>query len=203
MQERFGYIPSALTNTQKIADMVDIIIPMGTMLLPDFVLPEEDQRIYESYLQTLVSKEEIQELQSSEWYLRYLSYKGLNWRFDYHFDTETIFECIHKKAGIALPKKLTESSPEELQTFSLTSYSEQKKTFLTTLAPEQNAYIERLEYELAVIHEMGFDGYFLIVADYIGWARKNGVPVGPGRGSAAGSLMAYLSGITDLDPTKY
>jgi len=50
---------------------------------------------------------------------------------------------------------------------------------------------------------MGFDGYFLIVADYIGWARKNGVPVGPGRGSAAGSLMAYLSGITDLDPTKY
>lgn len=63
--------------------------------------------------------------------------------------------------------------------------------------------IERLEYELVVVHEMGFDAYFLIVADYIGWARKQNIPVGPGRGSAAGSLMAYLTGITDIDPLSY
>ena len=50
---------------------------------------------------------------------------------------------------------------------------------------------------------MGFAGYFLIVADFIRWARENGVPVGPGRGSGAGSLVAYALGITDLDPLRY
>ena len=65
------------------------------------------------------------------------------------------------------------------------------------------AYDERLDYELGVIIEMGFPGYFLIVADFIGWARRNDVPVGPGRGSGAGSLVAYALGITDLDPLQY
>ena len=65
------------------------------------------------------------------------------------------------------------------------------------------AYDERLARELAVINGMGFAGYFLIVADFIGWARDNGVPVGPGRGSGAGSLVAYALGITDLDPIAY
>ncbi|MEO8385700.1 MAG: DNA polymerase III subunit alpha, partial [Betaproteobacteria bacterium] len=64
-------------------------------------------------------------------------------------------------------------------------------------------YMARLEYEIKTIAHMGFPGYFLIVADFIGWARKNGVPVGPGRGSGAGSLVAYSLGITDLDPLQY
>ena len=64
-------------------------------------------------------------------------------------------------------------------------------------------YVERLRRELDVIVEMGFAGYFLIVADFINWARNNGVPVGPGRGSGAGSLVAYALGITDLDPLAY
>ena len=59
------------------------------------------------------------------------------------------------------------------------------------------------EIELDVICQMGFAGYFLIVADFIRWARENGVPVGPGRGSGAGSLVAYSLGITDLDPLAY
>ncbi len=65
--------------------------------------------------------------------------------------------------------------------------------------PETN-YRERLKHELDVINEMGFPGYFLIVADFIHWAKKNDIPVGPGRGSGAGSLVAYALGITDLDP---
>ena len=65
------------------------------------------------------------------------------------------------------------------------------------------AYSERLAIELDVICKMGFEGYFLIVADFIGWARRNGVPVGPGRGSGAGSLVAYALGITDLDPLEH
>jgi len=64
-------------------------------------------------------------------------------------------------------------------------------------------YDERLQTELDVIIKMGFPGYFLIVADFIKWAKRNGVPVGPGRGSGAGSLVAYALTITDLDPLKY
>ena len=62
---------------------------------------------------------------------------------------------------------------------------------------------ERLEFEIKTILQMGFPGYFLIVADFINWAKTNGVPVGPGRGSGAGSLVAYSLGITDLDPLRY
>jgi DNA polymerase-3 subunit alpha len=64
-------------------------------------------------------------------------------------------------------------------------------------------YRERLDFEIRTIIQMGFAGYFLIVADFINWAKANGVPVGPGRGSGAGSLVAYSLGITDLDPITY
>ena len=64
-------------------------------------------------------------------------------------------------------------------------------------------YEERLEFEIATILKMGFPGYFLIVGDFINWAKNNGCPVGPGRGSGAGSLVAYSLGITDLDPLQY
>ena len=64
-------------------------------------------------------------------------------------------------------------------------------------------YFERLDIELDVIRGMGFPGYFLIVADFIRWARENDIPVGPGRGSGAGSLVAWVLGITDLDPLHH
>jgi len=69
--------------------------------------------------------------------------------------------------------------------------------------PEKITYQKRLDFEIRTIIQMGFAGYFLIVADFINWARANGVPVGPGRGSGAGSLVAYCLRITDLDPLKY
>jgi len=82
------------------------------------------------------------------------------------------------------------------------------KQRLSVLLPEQaaqmqQAYNQRLELELDVINKMGFPGYFLIVADFIRWAKQNGIPVGPGRGSGAGSLVAYALTITDLDPLEY
>lgn len=64
-------------------------------------------------------------------------------------------------------------------------------------------YHARLDFELGIIEQMGFPGYFLIVADFIGWAKAQGIPVGPGRGSGAGSLVAYALTITDLDPLAY
>ncbi len=68
---------------------------------------------------------------------------------------------------------------------------------------KKQVYIDRLNFELDIIIQMGFPGYFLIVMDFIQWAKSNGVPVGPGRGSGAGSLVAYVQKITDLDPLAY
>ncbi|RJP93975.1 MAG: DNA polymerase III subunit alpha [Desulfobacteraceae bacterium] len=68
---------------------------------------------------------------------------------------------------------------------------------------DESVYQERVDYEISVINNMGFPGYFLIVADFIEYSKKNGIPVGPGRGSAAGSLVAYSLGITDLDPIEH
>ena len=62
---------------------------------------------------------------------------------------------------------------------------------------------ERMEYELGIIRQMGYSGYFLIVWDFINYSRRHDIPVGPGRGSAAGSIVAYLTGITSIDPLKY
>jgi len=73
----------------------------------------------------------------------------------------------------------------------------------TVRAAKWPEYLARLEFETNTIIQMGFPGYFLIVADFIRWGKSNGVPVGPGRGSGAGSLVAYVLGITDLDPLRY
>ena len=68
---------------------------------------------------------------------------------------------------------------------------------------QRKPYDERLEFELKVINDMGFPGYFLIVMEFIKWSKENGIPVGPGRGSGAGSLVAYALLITDIDPLEY
>ena len=220
MQILFGFLPEALSNTVKIAEMIKMDIETGWILIPTFELPEKDQIIYEKAIQierdqevyTLGSFSDLdnkkrgpvlKELDSSEWYLRYLSFKWLNWRYDYGLTETEIFELVQKLDKPSLDKKLTETSPEELKALSLTYYSDKKKIFLSKLDQKQQDYIERLEYELVVIHEMWFDAYFLIVADYINWAREHDIPVGPWRWSAAGSIMAFLSGITDIDPMEY
>jgi DNA polymerase III alpha subunit len=78
-----------------------------------------------------------------------------------------------------------------------------KLTQIQPTPPDPVVYGARLDLELGVITKMGFAGYFMIVADFIGWAKRNGIPVGPGRGSGAGSLVAYSLGITELDPLQY
>ncbi len=70
-------------------------------------------------------------------------------------------------------------------------------------ATSREDYFERLDFELGVIRQMGFPGYFLIVSDFIKWAKQQGIPVGPGRGSGAGSVVAWALTITDLDPLRY
>ncbi len=74
---------------------------------------------------------------------------------------------------------------------------------LDLVSHREEEYKERMKYELSVIHEMGFDEYFLIVRDFVTYAKEKGIPVGPGRGSGAGSLVAFFVGITDVDSMKY
>ena len=80
-----------------------------------------------------------------------------------------------------------------------------EKRFSEYLADDidKSEYYQRLQVEIKIIQEMNFSGYFLIVADFINWSRANDIPVGPGRGSGAGSLVAYALGITDIDPIFY
>ncbi len=99
---------------------------------------------------------------------------------------ETLEDYLRLTAREGLEKRLIERYPTE-----------------TVRESHRQHYADRLELEIKTIIEMGFPGYFLIVADFINWAKQNGVPVGPGRGSGAGSLVAYSLGITDLDPIPY
>lgn len=145
----------------------------------------------------------MKKLGSEEWYLRHVCITGLNTRYGFGFDEDIINEFIHKKDIPGTEKELTEMSVSELKTLSQSYYTDKKITLIAALTPEQQVIIDRLEYELVVVDLMGFNGYFNIVSDFINYAKNNGVPVGPGRGSAAGALLAYLSGITDIDPLPY
>ena len=111
---------------------------------------------------------------------------------EYHFPrfavprSESLDSYLENLAKEGLEKRLSEMGTGE-----------------ETIARGPEEYFTRLGKELGTIKSMGFSGYFLIVSDFINYAKKNGIPVGPGRGSAAGSLVAYSLGITDLDPLRY
>ncbi|MEW6314564.1 MAG: DNA polymerase III subunit alpha [Pseudomonadota bacterium] len=101
-------------------------------------------------------------------------------------DGMSLDDYLKVRAAEGLEKRLRELFPDEAQR-----------------AAQAARYRQQLEFEVGTIVQMGFPGYFLIVADFINWAKQNGVPVGPGRGSGAGSLVAYSLGITNLDPLRY
>ena len=108
------------------------------------------------------------------------------------------------------PTPLVDGTPVPMGEYFRQASHDGLQARLATLYPnpaqrdrQQARYVERLDFEINTILKMGFPGYFLIVADFIAWARNNGCPVGPGRGSGAGSLVAYSMRITDLDPLQY
>ena len=124
----------------------------------------------------LISKKCNLELELGEFYLPDFEVPGKTTTKDY----------LKKKAKEGLKRRL-----EEINS-SINSYDIDKKI-----------YTKRLDYELDMICKLGFEGYFLIVADFVNWAQENDIPVGPGRGSGAGSITAYALGITAIDPIKY
>lgn len=132
MEQLFADVPEAIANTKRIADMCELKLTLGNVILPRFSPPDQ---------------------QSPEEYLRTLCSQGLAYRY---------------------PGELNDARVQE-----------------------------RLAYELDVISRTGFTEYFLIVHDFVAWAKNNGIVVGPGRGSAAGSIVSYLLNITNIDPIKY
>ncbi|WP_061995797.1 DNA polymerase III subunit alpha [Clostridium sp. ATCC 25772] len=152
MEKTFGYIPEALENTVKIAEMCDFDYEFHKSKLPKFPLPEGVEA-YE--------------------YLKKVCYEGLIEKYD-------AFNGLKDK----------DLNYEEVNLIG--KKNKQAKNL-----------IDRLEYELGIIREMGYVDYFLIVWDFIKFANENGVPTGPGRGSAAGAIVAYTLDITKIDPIKY
>lgn len=200
MRELFAYAPEACENTLKIADMIDIDIPHGKPLLPVYKLNEKEQSRKENYQK--IYPEDFELLTDQEWLLRWTCFEWLNRRYGFILSDGDIAECVHKEIKDEIPK-LSDLSPDELLELPKKWRSTKKESTYQSLSDEKKAIFDRLEYELAVVHLMGFDGYFVIVADFISWAREHDIPVGPGRWSAAGAIIAYLSGITNIDPLRY
>ncbi len=106
-----------------------------------------------------------------------------------------------KLPNINVFKNLKES--ELIHKMSHNGLNKRIKSNTKTCTLNNSEYFKRLDYELEVINDMGYAGYFLIVSDFITWAKNNNIPVGPGRGSGAGSIVAWALNITDIDPIKY
>ena len=115
-------------------------------------------------------------------YLNYLCYEGLKKRY---------------------PDQAADISVDEFVRLAKEESVEDRKDVVIKIAEDTNNIFQRLAYELSVIYSMGYVDYFLIVWDYINFAKRHDIPVGPGRGSAAGSIVSYCLEITDLDPIKY
>ena len=144
--------PDAIKNTKKIAEMCDVDLQLGRILIPKFPgIPKGDNE--KSYLDKLV-------------------FRGLVFRYAGKTEEET------ENLSVEQCRKLLEKAGRK-------------------------DVLERIDYELSVVDRMGYNGYFLIVQDFINWGKKQRIVYGPGRGSAAGSILAYALRITELDPLKY
>ena len=180
MRSLFSYAPEALENTQRIADRCHVEIEFGVTKLPHFDVPEG----YDSWT-----------------YLNKLCREGMEKRYPGVFDDEKREENRHEKEKINPEEEKTKK--ENLEDGETGKDIESVQKMPSGAENDPAALRARLEYELNTIRQMGYVDYFLIVWDYINFSRENGIMVGPGRGSAAGSIVAYSLGITDIDPIRY
>lgn len=115
--------------------------------------------------------------------------------------------CLHKKKPFMPQYRTAEgkTQDDELREISIAGLEKRIEKFAERKDIDEirKTYFKRLEYELNMIRRMGFSGYFLIIADYVRWAKSQNIPVGPGRGSGAGSLVAWAVEITDVDPIRF
>ena len=182
MAELFSDIPEALQNTVEVAKRCNLDIELGTYYLPDFPIPDdfENDPWFADNIPYATLEEWASAAMASTWAGREAEDAYANM-----LKTNIFFEKISYEGLFwRLETILTDKSAAD--------YTERLKE-----------YTDRLQFELDIIMQMGFPGYFLIVMDFIQWAKDHDIPVGPGRGSGAGSLVAYAQKITDLDPLQY
>ena len=173
MKGLFPYAWEAVENTQRIADRCHVEIEFGVTKLPHFEVPEG----YDSWT-----------------YLNKLCYDGLYERYGVREDVKTADRAGEEPGRTAEADSLEPGRPETGNRPASGGIPE---------GQSRESLIERLKYELNVIRNMGYVDYFLIVWDFINYAKVNDIMVGPGRGSAAGSIVSYCLKITDIDPIKY
>ncbi|MFP4156007.1 MAG: DNA polymerase III subunit alpha [Opitutales bacterium] len=187
MELAFKEVPESITNTSAVAEMCEVKLPFGDDHYPVFERPVE------------------------------LTYNSDETNFDrildIYVDKQNEVLVRDGKPPIELaPEKRAEFKENGLYLFELCKSGLKERygtDYDACLADKENAseedkrYCEQLDYELAIIIGTGFVDYFLIVWDFIDWARQQGIPVGPGRGSGAGCLVAYVLKITDIDPLSF
>ena len=169
----FADVPEALANTQEIVDKVEHFKLKHAPIMPVFEIPESFGTV-ESYKQQFSHEDLEREFEADE------EGKGRIQRlggYDRVYRIKLESDYLRKLTMDGAHKRYGDPVPDDIQ--------------------------ERIDFELGVMRNMGFPGYFLIVQDFIAAAREMGVSVGPGRGSAAGSVVAYCLKITDVDPLKY
>jgi len=180
MYQLFEDIPSAITNTLQIAARCSVEVRLGEYFLPEFPIPENLNK--DSFFQT----HSWQDIEGRVEAAMRVNHPDADvtpaW-------TTQLLEGIffHKVSIEGLEQRLEKIVPPGSDNYD------------ARIKP----YYDRLNFEMDIIIQMGFPGYFLIVMDFIQWGKNNDIPVGPGRGSGAGSLVAYAQKITDLDPLQY
>ncbi|MEO0508265.1 MAG: DNA polymerase III subunit alpha [Verrucomicrobiota bacterium] len=187
MELAFKEIPESIVNTTAVAEMCDVKLPFG----------EDHYPVYERPVELSVNKDEA----------------NFDRILDIYVEKKNAVLTRDGKDSIELSKEeRTKHKANGLYLFELckaglkerygTDYDTCRSDWDNT-SEEDKRYCEQLDYEIAIITGTGFVDYFLIVWDFIDWARQQGIPVGPGRGSGAGCIVAYVLKITDIDPLSF
>ncbi|HRP70826.1 MAG TPA: PHP domain-containing protein, partial [Turneriella sp.] len=184
----FPELPQAFHQTNEIAEMCNFEFEFGAPLLPDFEIPSAH-----GGAEAAVAKD------GGETAKKFFAEKNAIDNAIASAKNSESHSTVAKTSMLVGPK-LEKSTNPLRDYFFAEAQAGLERRFNGNVSEEHR---KRLAYELGVIEGMGFEGYFLIVADFINYAKRNNIPVGPGRGSAVGSLVAYSLGITDLDPLKY
>jgi len=181
MVELFSDIPSALANTVEIAKRCSVDIELGKYYLPDYPIPDDFKE--DPFFKSVMDYQTLEDL----------AVKAMHGQWHERTHEDGYWPMV--RTNIFFQKISYQGLYERLETI----LDKSDPDYCERLKP----YTDRLQFELDIIMQMGFPGYFLIVMDFIQWAKDHGIPVGPGRGSGAGSLVAYAQKITDLDPLEY
>ena len=191
--------PSALANSVTVADMCDVQLPIGPnriYQMPELPIPAGRTLAEQLRVQTYAGLIERYEVIDEALYRQYLGMTEVR-KLD---ASGTLAEVLDK---LATAGELCQRQAKDAGTKYVSYAHLEKLKTQGTAGEEALTILERAEYELGVIIAMGFPDYFLIVADFINWAKGQGIAVGPGRGSGAGSIVAFATRITDIDPLEF